>query len=51
MMSTTFVAVFFVLGCVAFLLATVNWKAPINLVALGLLLWLFVYAWNAVAAT
>jgi hypothetical protein len=51
-MSATVTAIFYILAVVAFVLAGMNWSkwADSNLVAIGLALYVFPQAWNAVAA-
>jgi hypothetical protein len=50
-LSPTVTAVFFALSFIAFVLAAFGWSTwrMSNLVAIGLALYMFVLAWNAVA--
>ena len=54
-LGSTVTAILFVLSFIAFVLAAVGWTytrwSTHHLVALGLALWMFVLAWNAVAVT
>jgi len=50
-MSPTVQAIFYTAGFAAFGGAVVTAKGRVNLVAVGLLLWVFVLAWNEWAAS
>jgi hypothetical protein len=53
-MSPTATAIFFIVGLVLFVLAGIGFKPAgdrVHLVGLGLAAYIFVLAWNALAAT
>jgi hypothetical protein len=53
-MSPTATAIFFIVGLLLFVLGGIGFKPPgdrIHLVSLGLAAYIFVLAWNALAAT
>ncbi len=53
-MSPTATAIFFIVGFVLFILGGIGFEPPgerVHLVSLGLAAYIFVFAWNALAAT